>query len=303
MSGNFESFCTKLNATVVSEINSWSDDPELKKMLFVLKSIKKPQLFLDHYAEAMVARYLLKSGFQLNVEHPTVNGKHADFKAYKGDLSLFIHIKRLNTSGEMQKQINIQSQLETLKSIKKPFTVSILFHHDLTNQEMRYFSNSVSKFIKGASVGDATEIVDGNLGSLGNCVIYDTNNRGHILLVQTSPVKCIDDKGRFYDKLSDAYHQFMPKAINLIFVTSPWPDDSEDFESALLGDTYEDYTVIPPKKGRKNNGFWSDNKHPDSYIAFWFNFGLRNDYINFKTWGREGYKVSEFITNLFKGNF
>lgn len=300
MKHNFESFCSKLNKSVVNEINGWSEDQELKKLLSTLKSINDPQPFLDHYAEAMIARFFMKPGYLLNVEFPTINGKHADFRAYKDDSSFFIHIKRLNTEGKIQKQMNIQSRLKDLKKIQKPFVVSILFFRDLSNLEMQYFYDFVYQFIMKASVGDSVEIEKNNGGILGECLIYGTNKVGHVLLVHTSQVKVIEDKKRFYDKLSDAYNQFMPKAVNLIFITSPWTSDIEDFESALLGGTYEDYTVIPTKKGRQNNGFWSGNKHPDSYIAIWFNFGLGEDYINFSIWYRDNYKVPEFIMGIFE---
>jgi hypothetical protein len=295
MNNLLEKFLNRFKNSSVNELKSWSDDPELSKILKKLQSVKEPQQFLDHYAEAMVAGYLKSCGCKLEVEVPTANNRTADLKVTKDNYSFFIHIKRLNTEGKTQKQMNIQSRLRDLESIEKPFTVAILFYRDLTDPQMQYFTKSISKFIKDASVGDTSEIVDDNSDLLGDCEIHSTNKSGHVLLVQTLSARFTDDESRLYDKLSDAYHQFMPEAINLIFVTSPWSSDIEDFESALLGSTYQ--------KGRKNDGFWSDNKHPDSYIAAWFNF--ENNYLNlnFKTWYRENYKISEFITGLFENKF
>jgi hypothetical protein len=92
----------------------------------------------------------------------------------------------------------------------------------------------------------------------------------------------------------------MPGALNVIFVTSSLADDIKDFESALLGDTYEDYTVTPYKKGRTNNGFWSANKHPESNIAGWFNFACKSDSISFRTWYRGNCQVPELVKKSFE---
>ena len=112
----------------------------------------------------------------------------------------------------------------------------------------------------------------------------------------------VDDikNARLYKKLSQAYKQFMPGAINVILLTSDWADDIEDFESALLGHTYEDRTIIPPQIGRKTNGFWSANKHFDSNVVGWFNFDCRNDYVDFKMYYRENCEVPQSVIEAFE---
>lgn len=304
MNNLLEAFSDRFRDSSVNEIKSWSDDPELSKILGKLKTVSDNQRFLDHYAEAMVAAYFKRLGCKLEVEVPTPSGRRADIKVTKGNDSFFIHIKRLNDDEKTSKQMKIQSRLKALESIKKPFVVTIRFCRDLTDSEMQSFVKEAKAFIKKGKVGDSKKIVSDNRTVLGECEIRRTNSKGHVLLISTS-ARFIDDKSRLDGKLSDAYRQFMPDAINLIFVTSAWSGDSdiEDFESALLGSTYEDYMVRPPQKGRKNDGFWSDNKHPDSYIAVWFNFVGNYLNLNFKTWDRENYKVPKFIIRLLENKF
>jgi hypothetical protein len=124
----------------------------------------------------------------------------------------------------------------------------------------------------------------------------------NVQLVLSMCAKCVDDRKRLYKRLSEAYKQFMSDAINIILVTSNWETDFEDFEAALLGTTYEDYTVIPTKRGRKNNGFWFSGKHPDSYIVGWFDFVRRIDSLNFRMFYRDNYQIPLFIKNLLGKN-
>ena len=98
--------------------------------------------------------------------------------------------------------------------------------------------------------------------------------------------------------MSEAYRQFMPNSTNIIFITGQFCD-IEDLDSILLGKTYEDQTVIPIQKGRKNNGFWSDNKHPYSYIVGWFDFVHKIESMKFKMFYRDNYKIPSLIKNLF----
>ena len=279
-----ELFANRLDPAVVSEIKDWADDPELSKLLKKLQSLTDWQQFLNHYAEAMVARYLIKSKCKLEYEYPTCNDKQADFRAYQGDISFFIHIKRLNTDGKTQKQINIQKRFKALEQIEKPYTIAIQVFHNLTDLQSQHFVRVSTNFIKGeVQIGDSKDIYDDNRMYLGKCEILAIHNKEHILQLRTW-VGHIDDHKRLYNKFEDANEQFMPGQLNIILITGLYSDQIEDFEDSLLG----------------SNGFWSPDRHVDSKVVGWFNFGTKADSINFKMRYRENYQVPETINILFE---
>jgi hypothetical protein len=70
--------------TDVGEIRGWSGHAELSVLLGRLESMKKWEQFLDCFAEAKVALHLIRQGFELQYEVPTVNGLKADFRASRG---------------------------------------------------------------------------------------------------------------------------------------------------------------------------------------------------------------------------
>ena len=85
------------SASIVTEIEQWTNDPELSKVAKPLMGqIENLELFWNHSAEVMVARHLCRKGYSLQVEVPTYAEKRADFKASKGQTSFFIHVKQSN---------------------------------------------------------------------------------------------------------------------------------------------------------------------------------------------------------------
>jgi hypothetical protein len=270
-----------------------------------LHSVTDPQRFLDHYAEAMVARHLIRNGCELTVEVPTVYGRTADFTVSKDNHTFFVHVKRLNVDEATQKEINIQKRLQDLKKIPRPVILAALFYRMPTDSKMREIYRQLKPFVKSAPIGK-TIIFRNRSGELiAEFTIHSTHQRTHVQMIMTGSVKCVDDKARFYKKLSQAYKQFVPASLNIILVTSLWSDDIEDLETALFGTTFEVLGGIPPnlrvtESGRKPDGFWSAGKHPESYVASWFKFGTKDDYINFRMWYRDNYQVPSFIKDLFE---
>lgn len=100
-------------------------------------------------------------------------------------------------------------------------------------------------------------------------------------MLKLRPVR---DGERLYEILSEAYKQFKPKSLNVILVTSRLAMVFDNFEKSLFG----------------SPGFWSNNKHPASYMVGWFNFDASVDYINFMIWYRDNLKIPEEIRNLFE---
>jgi hypothetical protein len=295
MKNFLEIFANRFNDSSVNELRNWGNDPVFSKILSILNSVSDEQSFLNHYAEAMVAGYFKKLGCTLEIEVPNINYRRADLKVTKDDYSFFVHLKMLNLDEVSQKDSKITKRLQELRQIHKPVTFCALFHCSLSDKEMQELYKEAKRFIESSAVGSKMsfknkcqiELLPGPIGK-------------NVQLVLSMSVKCIDDRKRLYKRLSEAHKQFMSDAINIILVTSNWETDFEDFETALLGTTYEDYTVIPPKRGRENNGFWSLGKHPDSYIVGWFNFVRRIDSLNFRMLYRDNYQIFPFVKNLFE---
>jgi hypothetical protein len=289
----------RLNPRVVEEIKSWSNHPELSKILRNLQAAQG-QHFFDFYAEAVVARHLLQKGCELAVELPTPSGRTADLQVSMGGSRFYAHIKRLNADKESHKDIILLNRLQPLRSIRRPIILSGLFWRIPTDAEMREVYRQLKPFAERAEVGESIALNDGSGNDIAEFHIGGANGGTTLQFVINFGVTVLDENKRLYKKLSEAYKQFMPGALNVILVTSSFADDIKDFESALLGDTYEDYTVTPYKKARTNNGFWSADKHPESNIAGWFNFDCRNDYINFRMCYRGNCQVPGVVKELFE---
>jgi len=278
-----ELFEKRLHPAVIADIKAWSQDSELSKLLEKLQSLNDAQHFLNHYAEVMVARHLIKRGCKLEVEVPTVNRRSADFKVSKDDHTFFLHVKRLNVDEETQKEMKIHHRLQNLKKIRKPVMFGIVFFKCLNDREMQEFYKQAKDFIKKGKIGERMTFEDSAGQELAECEISGWNNMERVQLVVAMSVKHADDAKRLYKKLSDAYKQFMPDNTNIILVTGTWKENIVEFEESLL----------------EPNGFWEDDKHSASEMVGWFDFRVEDDYINFRTWCREKCNVPTAIQKLF----
>jgi len=286
----FESLVEKLriNPVVLSEINSWANIPELSKLLNTLRSFaNNQQLFLDHYVEVMIARHFISRRCKLEVEVQTPQCKKADLRVTKDNHSFCVHIKRLNLEGIIQKELNVISRLRHLRKISRPFEVRVDLLKRLEDKEIQELYKQVKDFIKYSKVRDKINITDPDGRIFAKCEIFPkSKGKGKNVGVYVSPkLWAPTDRKGLYEKLSDAYKQFMPGSLNVILVTSRLADAFDDFEKSLFD----------------SSGFWSDKKHPDSYMVGWFNFGIEEvDYINFRIWYRDSRKIPVEIRNLFE---
>ncbi len=279
MTSGLELFGKNLHPEVIADIRGWAKHPELSKLLKKLRSIKDWSQFLDHYAEAMVAWHLIRQGSEIEgYEVPTVNGRNTDLEVSRGGDTFFVHVKRLDFDKEMRHDLNVSKRLVSLQKRG----VGYILHKSLTDEEMQNFYKEAKKFSKKAKVGE-TKIIVSKFGEmLGEC---DKVKNGQPTSSAYSP-KNVDDSDRFSDKLSDAYKQFMPDAVNLILITSAWRDDEsvEDLREAL-------------------EKFWANSKHPFSNIIGWFEFYPRGNKIDFKLFFRETYKRPPYIIDVFGPNY
>jgi len=294
-----------LKPVLQQEFTAWASDPELSKLLGKLKS-QKGAKWQDHYAEAIIARFLLREGCKLQVEVPTPNGKSVDFKVSKSDEVFFTHIKRI-TVNDVTHAYNIwcYSQFEQLKELEKiplQIAVRVGLKAGLTNIQATEFVHSAKVLIEHATEnGQQFKVRDRSGNELGECEVYFPVDSDHVVLCPDSPHEPVPrDSDRFLSRLQKAYKQFMPGAINVILFSGEGVSRGE-FEAALYGCI----TMVPDKvtnqfvkTKNRQNGFWSGKNNSKSNLAVWFE--VHDDEIDFKLWVRDGFKLeSELITSLF----
>lgn len=270
-----EKFENNLHPAVVAEIKEWIKHSELSNLLKKLQSIKDWEQFLDYYAEAIVAWHLIRQGCETEgYEVPSVNGRSADFQISKGSNRFFLHIKRLNFDGETHHDFNVSKQLEGLQEKGIGFS----FDKSVSDEEMQHCYKVAKNFSKEAKVGETKDIISETGEILGQCAKVSNGQ----FFASVYSAKSGDDSDRFSDKLSEAYKQFMPNAVNFILVTSAWRDigSIEDLKRSL-GD------------------FWAIGKHSCSNIVGWFEFDPRGNSIDFKLFFREKYKRPAYILDVF----
>lgn len=286
MTSGLKKFEKDLNPGVVAEIKEWKKHPELSKLLKKLQSIKDPQQFQDHYAEAMVARHLIKKECELQYEVPTVNCRCADFRVSKSSNTFFVHIKRTNLDKETTKNLKINTRLNCLRKIRRPITVSLINYKSPTDQEMQYCCKEAKEFIENAIEGDRKEIKNMNDEALAEFEIGPCHNGHHVIFDPILP-GAIDggDDTRIYEQLSHAYKRFMPEAVNIILVTSAWRD------SASIMDLLE-----------ARDDFWFDGKHSCSNVVGWFIFEPKGNSTNFSLFFRENSEIPSCIVDVFVPN-
>jgi hypothetical protein len=294
-----------LEPALKQEFTAWASDPELSKLLKKLKSQKRAK-WSDHYAEAMIARYLLREGCEVKVEVTTPSGKGADFKASKSDEFFFAHIKRMTVNDVTNayhawcyKQFK---ELQELEKIPLPMAVVVNLKSGLTKIQAAEFVKAAKPLIEQTTKnGEQFKVRNKSNNELGECEVYYPVNSDHVVLCPDSPDEPVPrDSDRFMSRLKKAYKQFMPGANNVILFSGEGTSRS-DFEAALFGE----FTLVRDretnqfvKTTNRQNGFWSGKSNSDSNLAVWFE--VRDDEVDFKLWIREGFKLKpKLVTSLF----
>lgn len=290
--GGLQRFRSQLNPAAVKEIALWHDHPELGKLVARLETAPDQKKFLNTYAEAVVARHLLKQGCELHVEVPTPAGRTCDFDVRVDDQQFYLHIKRLNGDPVVEKKLTISSRLRYLERIARPYVVSIRWQRDLSDAQMQQFVTAAAAFIQEASVGDEHVVRDADGTELGGCRIVAPWEGTHVSLAIGLPTGFHDDSPRIQKLLRKAHAQFMPKAVNVILICSSHMEDVEDFDHALLGTHIERWDAFPPRgrriaHGRAPDGFWYGHRYKESEAAGWFWFSPKKDTWKSRLWLRQ----------------
>ena len=289
--GGLDRFRHELHPGVADEVAGWASDPQLGKLFASLQAIRDREKFLNTYAEAMVARYLLTRDCRLQVEVLTPAGRTCDFEVSCGGQRFFLHVKRLNTDRAVQKRLTVSSRLRYLERINRPYVVSLRFDDDLTDQQMQRFVTSASDFIGHARVGDEIVIRDDDGAEIGGCRIVAPWQGSRVSLVIGLPSGFIDEVPRIRRLLRKAYQQFMPGAANVILICSSHVEDTDDLSTALLGSHIERWDAHPPRgrrvaHGRASDGFWHRQRFPESAAAGWFHFWPQAAVLQCRLWIR-----------------
>lgn len=309
--GGLDRFRDGLDAGVVEAIRGWAEDPELGKLYSSLQAIHDRERFLDAYAEAMVARHLLRRDCRLRVEVLTPSGRTCDFEVQHGDQTFCLHVKRLNTDRPMRKRLTVSSRLRYLEQIARPYVVSVHLRDGLDDAGMQRFMTSAADFIQRAQIGDELVVRDDNKAALGGCRIVAPWQGERVIVVLGLPEGFIDEAPRIRRLMRKAYQQFMPKATNVILICSSHVEDAEDFATALLGSHIERWDTQPPRgrrvaHGRDTDGFWYGNGSPGSFAAGWFQFQPEAAALKCRLWLRRDASidpaVKQVLVDVFNGS-
>ncbi len=310
IAGGLDRFRNDLDATVVDEVARWADQDELGKLYTSLQAIHDQEKFLNTYAEAMVARYLLARECELRVEVLTPVGRTCDFEVIHEGQKFFLHVKRLNTDRAVSKHLTVSSRLRYLERIARPYVVSVRLPEDLGDEKMQHFVTSAAEFIQRARIGDELVIRDDDGAEIGGCRIVAPWQGERVSLVLGLPSGFIDETPRIRRLMRKAYRQFMPGAINVILICSSDVEDAEDFGNALLGSHIERWDAPPPRgrrvaHGRDSDGFWHEQGFPASLAAGWFHFQPQAAALQCRLWIRPDADletpVREMLIKLFNG--
>jgi hypothetical protein len=301
-------FRDDLDPAVVDEIAGWAADPELGKLCASLQAIRHREKFLNTYAEAMVARYLLARDCRLRVEVLTPTGRTSDFEVALGEHRFFLHVKRLNTDRVVRRRLTVSSRLRYLERISRPYVVSVRFADGLNDEQMQRYVTTAAEFIGHARVGDELVIRDDDGTEIGGCRIVAPWQGSRVTLVIGLPSGFIDETPRIRRLMRKAYQQFMPGSANVILVCSSHVGDADDFGTALLGSHIERWDTHPPRgrriaHGRDSDGFWFDQKFPESAAAGWFHFRPQASALQCRLWIRPDSALDESLQQELVGLF
>jgi hypothetical protein len=283
----------RLPPEVLRDIDAWRDHPELASLRAALQAHASRKSFLDAYAEAVVARHLVKAGCDLRFEVPTPAGRQADFEVALGEAVFYLHVKRVDTERPVRRRLTVSSRLRYLERIPRPYVVNIRWHEHLADEQMQRLVLSASEFIRHARVGDELIVRDDEGHELGGVQIVAPWEGTHVSLAIGLPTGFVDEAPRIQKLMRKAYRQFMPRAVNVILIGTSHREDVDDFETALLGMHIERWDTFPPRgrriaHGRDADGFWADRRHAESNAAGWFLIDERAPELTGRIWIRPG---------------
>jgi len=301
--GGLEQFGSRLHPALIADIKQWSRDHPLAKLADGLNGHTSLNRFLDTCAEAIVARHVLRRGYQLQMEVPTPSGKACDFAVRADGGDFFLHVKRLDTERPTRRRLTISSRLRYLERIRRPYVVSVRWHEPAADDQMQRLVKEATAFILRARVGDELVVHDDEGREIGGVLIVAPWEGTHVTLVIGLPSGFVDQSQRIRRLLRRAYRQFMPRQANVILICCSHVTEREDFKNALLGSHIERWDAFPPRgrriaHGRAADGFWHGYRHADSRAVGWCLLEPDRDRLRSRLWLRDGMPIDPALREV-----
>ena len=268
-------------ARLRDEILAWMTPPsgdaggriagrQIRRLLEALEHPSaREDVFLAAVAEAELARRLLVAGCTLAVEQPTAGGRHADFLVTRGDVRLYLHVKRLGMPGGAS--ATLPSALRTLEGIARPVTVVVRAADGARTARL---ADALAPFVREASIGEEIAVRDEDGTWLGAARIAAPAPGTHCVLRAGPDADWDGAVPRVQRLLRKACTQFMPGAVNAICIASDSDAGAEAVDTALLGSHVERWDAFPPRghrvaHGRADDGFWAGGHYQESALVCW----------------------------------
>lgn len=271
--GGLQRFRHRISDSMADQIIAWEAHPELRKLAIDLESLTDETKFMSRYAEAVIARHLIKHECRLQIEVPTPAGKTCDFGVAVDGQVFFLHVKWFSTERPMRRALMVSSRLRYLERLPRSYVVSVHFTHELNERQMQRFVKEASEFIMQSRVGDELVVRDKEgVHVIGQCRIVAPGEGPNVSLMIGVPSSMMDELPRMQKLLRKGYQQFMPKAANVIAIGSASMDDVNDVDVAVLGSHIERWDTAPPRgkriaHGRDSDGFWYNSRYAESTIV------------------------------------
>ncbi len=257
-------------------------------------------------AEAEVARKLLERGCRVEVEVPTPDGHRCDFLVERQGVRLYLHVKRWAPHVRPVRR-PIPPELRALEGGARSLLVALRWRTGLRGAGRSALAAAAAEFLRTAHVGDERIVRHPRGGDLGALSVLAPLSAGEgIRFAVGADAEVREEIPRLQSLLRKAFHQFMPRATNVIVVASAAPGHRRLVETSLLGSVVERWDRFPPRgqrvaHGRADDGFWVGGRWQSSRAAAWIQVegrGRRHAW-----WARPGEPLSpaeaQLLTHLF----
>lgn len=237
--------------------------------------VGREDLFLSTVAEAVLARALLEGDCTIDIERPTVGGRHADFHVRRTGAEFWLHVKRVGAPPDLPPELPLPVELGALGALRRPVAVAVRWAAGLDRAGLEELRAALEPFVLQASVGDEV-VVRGETGLwLGSARVAAPSAGGNVTVRTGADAGWEAAIPRVQRLLRKAYSQFMPGSANVICVASDTAAACEAVETALLGSVIERWDRFPPRghrvaHGRADDGFWSGGQCEMSSVVCWF---------------------------------
>ena len=221
-------------------------------------------------AEARVARRLIGSGCDLEIELPTPNGRTCDFEVSVDGRRFYLHVKCLQV--EPARRPPLPSFLRSIEQVRRPFLVEVDWRPDLSDPELARLAAMAREFVAEARIGEELLFRDDTGHPAGTVRIASPlqTERAVVIVAKSTPA-LVSRVGRLLER---AYVQFMPRGENVILVLTESRAQERLVDLALLGTHVERWDRIPRSgrrvaHGRAEDGFWSGSRFDLSRVVGW----------------------------------